>query len=239
MGRASAQALADLGAEVVCVDIDEGLAEEVAREIGGIAVLADVTDRADMERVMTTAAGDLDRFAGVVDVVGMARWSSLLTLDDETWSAQFDICLRHAYLTVQIAGRELARAGRGGTIAFVSSTSGITGAPNHAAYGAAKAAMISLVKSAAVELAPHGVRVNAVAPGTIMTDRLAGSLFQDPDYAAAQAANVPMGRVGEVVDIAGVMLFLSSDLSSYVTGTTLTIDGGVAAKFAYATPSFD
>jgi NAD(P)-dependent dehydrogenase (short-subunit alcohol dehydrogenase family) len=238
MGRHSAHALSQAGARVVCVDLQPELAEQVAGEVGGVALSGDVTTREDLERVFAEAVTELGTLHGVVDVVGMARWSPLLEMEDELWDSQFAICLRHAFLTAQIAGRAMSATG-GGAMAFVTSASGITGAANHAAYGAAKAALISLVKSAGVELAPLGVRVNAVAPGIVMTARLGRTLFQDADYHAAQVANVPLGRLGDPADIAGALLFLVSDLAGYMTGETIQIDGGVQGKFGYAVPRKD
>jgi NAD(P)-dependent dehydrogenase (short-subunit alcohol dehydrogenase family) len=236
MGRQAAHALAAAGARVLCVDLDSALADRVAKEVHGVPSTADVTIRADLARVFQEAEEQSGPLRGVIDVVGMAMWTSLLEMDEDTWDAQFDICLRHAFLTVQIAGNALVKAGRGGAIAFVSSASGITGAANHAAYGAAKAALISLVKSAAVELASDQIRVNCVAPGIVETSRLARTLFRDSDYRRAQLANVPMGRLGDPADIAGALLFLVSDLAAYITGQTLIIDGGVGSKFGFPVP---
>jgi NAD(P)-dependent dehydrogenase (short-subunit alcohol dehydrogenase family) len=113
----------------------------------------------------------------------------------------------------------------------VASVSGLTSAPRHAAYGAAKAGLMALVRSAAVELGPAGVRVNAVAPGVVWTPRV--SAFLGEDGRARNVANTPLRRVALPADIAAALLFLSSDLAGYVSGQTLIVDGGVAAKFPY------
>jgi NAD(P)-dependent dehydrogenase (short-subunit alcohol dehydrogenase family) len=109
--------------------------------------------------------------------------------------------------------------------------SGLTGAPNHAAYGAAKAGVMSLVRTLAVELGPRGVRANAVAPGAVWTPRVAALLGEDGK--TRNADNAPLRRIGVPADIASAILFLASDLSAYVTGQTLVVDGGVGAKFPY------
>ena len=119
-------------------------------------------------------------------------------------------------------------------MAFVASVSGLTSAPLHAAYGAAKAGLIGLVKSAAVELGPLGVRVNAVAPGVVWTPRVSGYLGEEGRK--TNAANAPLRRVALPADIAAALLFLVSDLASYVSGQTLVVDGGVSAKFPYPLP---
>jgi NAD(P)-dependent dehydrogenase (short-subunit alcohol dehydrogenase family) len=117
---------------------------------------------------------------------------------------------------------------------FVASASGITGSPGHAPYGAAKAALMALVRSAAVELGPSGVRVNAVAPGVVWTPRV--SAFLGEEGRQNNIENTPLRRVAQPSDIAAAILFLASDLAGYVTGQTLLVDGGVGAKFPYPSP---
>jgi NAD(P)-dependent dehydrogenase (short-subunit alcohol dehydrogenase family) len=158
----------------------------------------------------------------------------LLALDDELWDWHHDIVLRHAFLATQLGGRALHEAG-GGAMVFVASASGLTAAPRHAAYGAAKAGLIGLVRSAAVELAPIGIRVNAVAPGIVWTPRVSGYLGEPGRE--LNAANSPLGRVALPQDIAAAIVFLASDLSSYVNGQVLSVDGGVGVKFPYPIPT--
>lgn len=230
IGRQCTHALAAVGARVACVDVDADLARQVAAEVGGAAMAGDATRRDDVERLLGDAVDAMGGLDGIVDIVGMARFASLLELGDEDWDWQFDIVLRHAYLLTQVGGRMLAASGRG-TLAFVASVSGITSAPGHAAYGAAKAALMSLVRSAAVELGPSGVRVNAVAPGVVWTPRI--SVYLGDEGRARNERNTPLGRVALPADIAGVLLFLCSDLAAYVSGQTVVVDGGVSAKFPY------
>jgi NAD(P)-dependent dehydrogenase (short-subunit alcohol dehydrogenase family) len=134
---------------------------------------------------------------------------------------------------MQLGARRMAATG-GGSMVFVASVSGITAAPLHAAYGAAKAGLIALVKSAAVELGPSRVRVNAVAPGVVWTPRV--SAFLGDEGRTRNSENAPLRRVALPEDIASALLFLASDLASYVTGQTLVVDGGVGAKFPYPMP---
>src|SRR4029450_13865206 len=179
---------------------------------------------------LVAAAGPpLGRLDGVVDAVGEARYGAVLDCSDEDWDWNFGMVLRHAYLTGQLAGR--AMVDRGGVMVFVCSGRGLTAAPRHGACGAAKAGLMSLVRTVAVELGPPGVRVNAVAPGAVWTPRVAALLGEEGKRRSA--ANAPLGRPGVPADIAGAVLFLVSDLSSYVTGQTLVVDGGVSAKFPY------
>ena len=154
----------------------------------------------------------------------------MIDSDDDDWDWHVRIVLRHAQLLTRLFGREMAENG-GGTFAFVASVSGITAAPMHAAYGAAKAGLMSLVRSAAEELGPYGVRTNAVAPGVVWTPRV--SAYLGEAGREKNAANAPLRRVAQTSDIAGPLLFLVSDLSAYVNGQTLVVDGGVGIKFPY------
>jgi NAD(P)-dependent dehydrogenase (short-subunit alcohol dehydrogenase family) len=230
IGRQATHALAQCGARTFCVDKDPDLAGDIAKEVDGVPWSGDATQRPDAERLFADAVAELGRLDAVVDIVGMAQYASFLDITDENWSWHEDIVLRHAFLAMQLGGREMVKTG-GGAMAFVASVSGITSAPMHAAYGAFKAGLMSLVKSAAVELGPKGVRVNAVAPGVVWTPRV--SQFLGEEGRDRNAANTPLRRVALPADIASALLFLVSDLSSYVNGHTIVVDGGVGAKFPY------
>lgn len=233
IGRQATHALASAGARTFCVDLDPGLAADIAAEVDGVAWSGDATDRADAEHLFAAAESELGQIDGVVDIIGMARYAALVDADDELWDWQHDIVLRHAFFAVQLGGRALTRTG-GGSMVFVASASGFTGAPAHAAYGAAKAGLMALVRSAAVELGPNNVRVNAVAPGVVWTPRV--SAYLGDEGHRNNVANTPLRRVAQPADIAAAILFLASDLSSYVSGQTLLVDGGVSAKFPYPPP---
>ena len=215
-------------------DRDGDLASDVAGEVDGIPWVGDVTDRDEVERLFDEAAAALDGVDGIADIVGMAQYAGLLEgLDDDLWQWHQDICLRHVYLAIQIGGRKLRDAG-GGSMVFVASASAISAAPDHAAYGAAKTGVMSLVRSAAVELGPLGIRVNAVAPGVVWTPRVSGYLGEKGRERNSE--NAPLRRVALPADIAAAILFFTSDLSSYVSGQTLSVDGGVGVKFPYPMP---
>lgn len=233
MGRQTAHALAQAGAaHIVCVDVDAQRAADIAAEIGDVAIpwSGDVTDREGAARLAAEAEAAMGSIDGLVDIIGMAQWQSILDMTDETFDWEIDICLRHAYLLSQECGRRMVATG-GGTMVFIASVSGLTAAPMHAAYGAAKAGLMAWVQSVAIELGPRGVRANAIAPGTILSPRM-DAVFTD-EQRALNAGNAPLQRMGSTSDIASAALFLSSDLSAYVTGRTLVVDGGVDAKFPY------
>jgi NAD(P)-dependent dehydrogenase (short-subunit alcohol dehydrogenase family) len=230
IGRQTTHALAAAGATTLCIDYDAAAAEHVAKEVDGVPFVGDVREREQIESAFAIARSELGGVDGVVDIVGMARYGPLLDTSDEDWDWTFGMVLRHAFLLAQIGGRVMAE-NDGGVMTFIASVSGITSAPLHAPYGAAKAGLVSLVRTAAVELGPKGVRANAVAPGVVWTPRISellGERGRDD-----QARNAPLRRVAQPSDIAAAALFLSSDLSSYVTGQVLVVDGGVSAKFPY------
>jgi NAD(P)-dependent dehydrogenase (short-subunit alcohol dehydrogenase family) len=236
MGRQAAHALAAAGARVLCVDRERELADGVAQEVDGESFAADVTDRADVARLF----GDVSASAGgrlraVVDVVGGAVWHAVAEPDDTGWDRTFLLNLVQAKYVLEQSYALLSR-GSGGAVAFVSSASGVHGAPEHAAYGAAKAGLMSLVQSAAVEFAPKGVRVNSVAPGVILTARMKRSVFDatdSQDFMDAQTRNIPLRRFGSPAEVATLLAFLVSDAASYITGQNIVVDGGVEAKFGH------
>ena len=229
IGRQTTHALAQAGARVLCIDYDGDAANHVAAEVDGVPYVADVRKRDDIEGAFAAAHAELGGVDGVVDIVGMARYGPLLETSDEDWDWTFGMVLRHAFLLAQIGGRAMADAG--GVMTFIASVSGITSAPHHAPYGAAKAGLVSLIRTAAVELGPRGIRANGVAPGVVWTPRISALLGEKGR--AGQADNAPLRRVAQPADIAAAALFLSSDLASYVTGQVLVVDGGVSAKFPY------
>jgi NAD(P)-dependent dehydrogenase (short-subunit alcohol dehydrogenase family) len=233
IGRQATHALAQAGARLVVVDKDPDLAADIAAEVDAAPWSGDATARGEVARLASSAVDTLGGIDGLVDIVGMAQYASLLDVSDEVWEWEHDICLRHAWLAMQHLGKAMT-SGAGGAMVFVASVSGMTSAPLHAAYGAFKAGLIGLVRSAAVELGPLGVRVNAVAPGVVWTPRV--SAFLGEDGRQRNSDNAPLRRVALPADIAAALLFLASDLSGYVNGQTLVVDGGVGVKFPYPLP---
>jgi NAD(P)-dependent dehydrogenase (short-subunit alcohol dehydrogenase family) len=239
IGRQACHALAQMGARVVVVDLEADRAEAVVTELGDQAVpwLGDITKRSEVERLAADARTALGgRVHGVVDIVGMAQYATIIDTTDELWEWEHDIVLRHGWLAMQSFGSMMAADG-GGSMAFVASVSGLAGAPMHAAYGAFKAGLMSMVRSAAVEMGPAGVRVNAVAPGVVWTPRIAE--LSGEAGRIGNEAHTPLRRVALPADIAAALLFLSSDLADYISGQTLIVDGGVSAKFGYPMGDID
>ncbi|HEY1466212.1 MAG TPA: SDR family NAD(P)-dependent oxidoreductase [Acidimicrobiales bacterium] len=228
MGRRVAHALASQGASVLCIDVIEDRATTVADEIGGIACVADLRVADDVERSIATAEGQFGRLNGVVDIVGGARWSSIVNMTEADWDGTLDENLRHVFLMIKFGAPALKRAG-GGSIAFVSSMSGTTSSPFHGAYGAAKAGIVSLVRSAAAELRRDNIRVNSVAPGATATPRMV--------EATGETSDGTLTGWGAPSDIAAALLFLSSDLARHVSGQTFLVDGATTAEYPQELPA--
>jgi NAD(P)-dependent dehydrogenase (short-subunit alcohol dehydrogenase family) len=225
IGRQTSAALAQAGASVVCVDQESELARVVAKEVGGVPLTADINERTQLERVFEQARQQVGPVTGLVDIVGQPYLGPLADLADDDWRSQFALVVDHAFLAMQIGGREIANAG-GGSMVFVGSISGMTRIPSQSAYGAAKAALHHLVSCMAGELASVGVRINCVAPGFVRTPRLNARLSEDQWERIGKY--IPRGTPGAPSEIAGPILFLSSDLASYVTGQVLRADGGLS-----------
>ena len=224
IGRQTCHALAQAGARVLCVDRAPALAEAIAAEVEGVACVADVTLRADAERIFAGASERFgDTLGGLVDIVGMADIRNIPDTDDASWNRNFDMNVRHAFLAIQIGARAMAK---GGSMVFVSSISGTHSIENEVSYGAAKAALNHLVRGAAHELGPRNIRVNAVTPGFVRTPRLLAALSED--FWTGLKTYIPLRRAAEPADIAKAILFLASDMSSYVTGAVIPIDGGLS-----------
>ena len=217
------------GAKLLCVDADAARGDAVAAEVGGTALVADVTKRREVERIFREARERLGRVSGIVDIVGIARLKPLQAFDDAAWDEQFDVVVRHAFLALQIGAAALKETG-GGTMTFVGSMAGLRSVRDQAVYGTAKAALHHLVRCMAAELARDKIRVNAVAPGFIRTPRLEVILAPDQWRLVEQA--IPMGRAAQPYEIAAPLLFLASDMSSHVTGQVLSVDGGLSNETA-------
>ncbi|BBZ31229.1 3-oxoacyl-ACP reductase (plasmid) [Mycolicibacterium madagascariense] len=237
IGYQSAHALSAFGATVVCVDRDGDRAEQVAAEVGGRALVGEITDRESTAQMFAHVEQDFGRLDGVADIVGLARYKPLVDLTDDDWTFHFDIVLKHAYLALEAAARVWERTKTGGAIAFVASVAGLQSSPNLAAYGAMKAALMSLVRTSAVELGPLGVRVNAVAPGTVRTPRAQANPKWTQELLDANVKKTPTGRLSYPADVASALLFLLSPLSAQITGTSLVVDGGNMVLFNVDTPT--
>jgi len=235
LGKGIAAGLAAFGAEVAIWERDAATCASAAEAVGGLAVVTDVRESDQVDRAV---AATLERY-GHIDVLvnnaGGVFPSSLLEVSENGIDALYRANLRHVIVCTQRVGRTMVAAGQGGSMINVASIEGVRAAPGYAAYAAAKAGVLNFTRTAALELAPHGIRVNALAPDITWTEGLAalaagtGDARSVEERKARTALVVPMGRLGHVDEVAGAALFLASDLSAYVTGQTLHVDGGTAA----------
>jgi NAD(P)-dependent dehydrogenase (short-subunit alcohol dehydrogenase family) len=233
MGERSSLRLAEAGAHVAVVDLVPERAEKVAAEInagGGkaVALTADVTDEPSVEAAIAAAEAALGPLDVMITVIGLGVWGQLLDFTMEQWDESHRINLTSFFLPARAVARSLVKHGKPGAIACVSSVSGLTAAPNHGGYGAAKAGMINLVRTMANEWGQYGIRVNAAMPGAAATPRL-GPM---PEEAREKFREMlPLGRPAEPDELAKALVFLVSDLASYITGDNLRVDGGWTSRF--------
>jgi NAD(P)-dependent dehydrogenase (short-subunit alcohol dehydrogenase family) len=175
--------------------------------------------------MVSRARSEFGRIDGVVDIVGMARYGRIIEMSEEDWDWVNATVVRHAFLVIRAFGRAMVDQGHGSMV-FLTSMNGMASAPFHSAYGVAKAGLIHLVKTAAWELRDAQVRVNAVAPGSIASPRVAFTRGVDPE----DLADGKLTSLGKTSDVAQAVLFFLSDLAAYVTGQNLAVDGAILAK---------
>jgi glucose 1-dehydrogenase len=224
IGRALALGLAGEGAVVHLVDLsDPGETLSALPSTGrGLALQCDVTDVAQIRATFAS----LDRVDVLVNCAGVTDWVDVANPSEEAWDRVIDTNLKGTFFCAVEAAR-LMRDSGAGSIINVSSVLAVRGMPNSAAYGASKGGINALTVHLAIELAPHGIRVNAFAPGATNIER---NLLDDPSYLESWAPVIPLGRVAEPEEMVGTAVFLASDDSSHITGQVLCVDGGWTAR---------
>jgi 3-oxoacyl-[acyl-carrier protein] reductase len=223
IGRGIATVLAAEGARVVIVDLDGELAERAASDLGGLAIAADVVDRASVEQMAARVVDELGRIDIVAANAGIYPVAELTELTDEMWAQVMDVNVGGAVRTVQACLPAMRDRGYGRVVLTSSITGPITGQRGFAHYGASKAAMLGFMRSAAVELARSGITVNAVMPGNVATEGFAGT---SDEHQERMLTSIPMGRYAEPEEIGWAVRFLASPEAAYITGQTLIVDGG-------------
>lgn len=226
IGLACAVALAEAGADVTIaarrLDVLQSLQNEMQKKGWQVSVLQ--LDMEDLD-AMKIALADLPAFDVVVNSAGAARHSEALKTTVEDYDKVMNLNLRAAYFLATQEAAKMIRENKKGSIINISSQMGHVGGTNRAVYSASKHAIEGMTKSMAIEWGSHGIRINTVCPTFIRTP-LAQSTFDDPKMRAWIASKIKLGRVGEVEDIMGAVIFLASDASAMVTGTALMVDGG-------------
>ena len=238
IGRATALRFAEAGARVALVGRDAEALGEVAaelREAGGEshAIRADVTDEADAARAVETTVERLGGLDVLVNAAGVISNGTVETTPLADWDMMMNVNLRAVFHLMQLAAPHLAR--RPGNVVNVSSVTGLRAFPGVLAYCVSKAGVDQLTRCAALELAPQGVRVNAVNPGVVVTEIHRRGGMADETYAnflEHSKTTHPLGRVGDAREVAELILFLASDRASWITGATYSIDGGRAQTCA-------
>lgn len=239
LGAAIARAAAAAGFTVGALDRDTDAAGQTAAGLGdrGVALTADTTDEAAVESALDRLADATGRPApdAVVCNAGIVRFGPLLDTPVADWRAVVDVNLTGTFVTARAVARRMVAAGQPGSIVTVTSMNGVAPGPNAGAYGATKAGVARLTQQMALEWGAHGIRANAVAPGLIDAG-MSEPIYADPDIRQRRSERVPLGRLGQSDDVAGVVLFLLSDAAAYVTGTELLVDGGVTMSVISTLP---
>ena len=234
IGRASALAFAKAGAKVAVVDISEAAGNETAalvKAAGGAALFirADITKAAEVEAMIAATVQAFGRVDCAFNNAGIEEeHMRLAECPEETFDRIMAVNVKGVWLCMKYQLAQMMQQG-GGSIVNTASVAGLVGAPKMAAYSASKHAVLGLTKSAAIEYGRRNIRINAVCPGVIRTAMYERAALADPKVAPAVALLHPIGRIGDAEEVAAVVLWLSSDAASFVTGHAHTVDGGLTA----------
>lgn len=238
MGESVAKLLARVGCGVAVADIVKERAEQVAAAVANMgqpstAIVGNVLDETQARYIVERAEQDLGGLDVLVATVGQASFNSILDMTSKQWDQDHHKNLRYFFFIAREVARSLIARGKPGSMVCISSVGGIQSAPNHASYGAAKAGLMNLVRTMAVEWAPYNIRVNAISPGSIITPRIPAT----PERVErTRQGLIPAKRLGTTDEVGKAALFLLSDMASYVTGHTLLVDGGWMAAYLIGVP---
>ena len=224
IGAAIAERFVEEGAHVVIADIEEDAGRATAERLKGRFIAIDISQKADAERAVNetvTAFGGLDI---LVQNAGIYPWTLIENIEPEEWDKVMAVNLRGTYLAAR-AALPLMKVKKHGRMIFTSSITGPrVSSPGHGHYSASKAGINGFIKAAALEFSGYGITVNGVEPGNILTEGM--KMHRSPVFIKTMEDAVPLGRLGTPRDIANAVFFLASDEASYITGTTIIVDGG-------------
>jgi len=227
IGLACARRFAAEGAQLVLADIDAAAGDRAARELPGATFLrTDVSRKADADALVAHAIDGHGRIDVLVNNAGITHACDFLDLAEEDFDRVLRVNLKSMFLCGQAAARAMVKAGIHGAVVNMSSANAVVAIPNQVPYVVSKGGVNQLTKVMAVALAPHGIRVNAIGPGTILTEMARNAVLTDDAARRKILSRTPLGRCGEPEEIAAVAAFLASDDASYLTGQTIYPDGG-------------
>ena len=235
LGEATAKRLAEEGATVYLTDIDvagvEARAEEI-RAAGGkaFAMRQDVTSEAEWDATVDAIIAADGRLDILVNNAGIAVLRMLDAMTPQDFARQMEVNMTSVYFGTRRAVAEMRKTGQGGAIVNLSSVAGLVGIPGVSAYAASKAGVRLFTKAVAMETAREGIRLNSVHPGMILTNMQKVALQDNPEQYEIITASIPMGKMGEPIDIANCILFLASEEARYITGAEFVVDGGMTAQ---------
>ena len=225
IGEACVRRFAREGAHAVIADIDDVRGTALALELGALFVPCDVGDKAQVDALVARTLAAHGRIDVLVSNAGIFRAAEFLDMTEDDFDAVLRVNLKGAFLMGQAVAREMAKAGRG-SIIHMSSVNGVLAIPTIAGYNVSKGGINQLTRVMALSLADKGIRVNAVAPGTIATELAAQAVLTSEEARARIMSRTPMRRLGEPSEIADTVAYLASDAASYITGEIVVVDGG-------------
>lgn len=228
LGAGIATALVGVGATVVGTSRDAESAKRVAEQLDSMPLVMDVTDVASVREGTNRVASEYGRLDVLVNNAGLNVPQGVFEVDEASWDSVIDTNLKGTFFAAQVAARHMVERGEGGRIINIASQAGVVGIEERSAYGASKGGTLAMTKVLAIELAQHGITVNAVAPTFIATE-LTRSTLEDPEWRERILSRIPLGHVGEVEDVAAATVYLASPAAKMVTGHTLLVDGGWTA----------
>lgn len=226
IGAACARRFAREGAHLVLADVDATRNEALAAELGALALRCDVGAKADVDAAVAAALTAHGRIDVLVNNAGIFKAANFLDVTEADFDAVLRVNLKGSFLMGQAVARAMVQAGTRGAIVNMSSVNGVMAIPSIASYNASKGGINQLTRAMALALADHGIRVNAVAPGTIATELATQAVLTSAEARGRILSRTPMKRLGEPEEVAEVVAFLASDAASYMTGEIVTVDGG-------------
>ena len=228
LGAGIATGLLEAGATVIGTSRNPDSATQVAKQLGSVPVVMDITDVASVRAGVDRVASELGRLDILVNNAGLNIPQGVFDVDEASWDAVLDTNLKGTFFAAQAAARCMVTSGEGGRIINIASQAGVVGIEERSAYGASKGGAVLLTKVLPIELAQHGITVNAVAPTFIATELTRGTL-ENPTWRERVLSRIPLGRIGESEDVAAATVYLASPAAAMVTGHTLLVDGGWTA----------